>query len=252
MNRQRNVAKIKRLMEGKKETYSRLRLFLISKGILPSLAEKVSLEFMQSAKEMGVLPQILANYIHTGPDLTFEKKKCIALVGPTGVGKTTTILKLAQHYSEQQKQVAILSLDKKTQSYGFPLLEKPEGDFDLILVDTEGCNFYQEKRVDSLGERLAEIPNVEVHLTLSAATKEVDLYGAIHQFSALEPTNLIFTKLDETLTLGTILNICSKCELPIRYVTCGKLEVARSLFIVRKMLADLNGEEFQQLRHLLI
>ncbi|MCP5469925.1 MAG: ATP-binding cassette domain-containing protein [Chlamydiales bacterium] len=238
MNRQYNVAELKRLLRERKG----ITRFLTSKGVLPELAEKVTLEFTQSAQEMGALPTILARYIRVTGELTFEKPRTLALVGPTGVGKSTTIRKLAEHYRAQNKKVAIGTEESK--------------DADLTILDTEGCNYYQESRVDALGEYLADFPNVQILLCLSASTKEVDLYGAIHQFSSLQPESLIFTKLDETLTLGTLLNICAKSKLPIRYTAHGYplpgiLEVAKPHQIIRKMLADLNTEEFQKLRYIL-
>ena len=242
MNRQKNVAEIRRLFQEKKEAFPKLSRFLVSKGVSPALAEKITVDYIGSAQEVGALPRILASYLNTGEELTFEKKRILAFVGPTGVGKSITIKKIACHH--QDRKVQIISNSEEYQ----------EG-FDLTLIDTEGCNYYQENRVDEIGELLAELPEAEVHLTLSATTKDVDLYGAIHQFSPLRPTSLIFTKLDETLTLGSLMNVCAKCDLPIRYVAYGyplpgQLELADASKIVRKMLADLNQPEFQRLRSL--
>ena len=242
MNRQKNVAEIRRLIQEKKQTFPKLARFLVSKGVAPALAEKITIDYISSSQEVGALPKILASYLKIGKEITFEESKVLAFVGPTGVGKSITLLKIANHHSN--KKVQIIS---KREDY-------QEG-FDLTLIDTEGCNYYQENRVDEIGEFLAEFPTLEVHLCLSATTKDVDLYGAIHQFSPLRPTHLIFTKLDETLTLGSLMNVCAKCDLPIRYVAYGyplpgKLELANASKIVRKMLADLNQPEFQKLRSL--
>ena len=240
MNRQRNVAEIRRLIEEKKQAFPKLARFLISRGVTSSLAEKIAMDYMGSAQEAGALPKILARTIRTGEEISFERPRLIALVGPTGVGKSITLSKIAAHHA-----------DKKVQ-----IISRPDGyreGFDLTLIDTEGCNFYQEKRVDAIGALLADLPKAEVHLCLSATTKDVDLYGAIHQFSPLRPNHLIFTKLDETLTLGSLINVSARCTLPIRYVTYGyplpgHLELAQGLNIVRKMFADLNEPAYQQLR----
>lgn len=242
LNRQKNVAQIRRLLEEKKQAFPKLTRFLSSKGVAPALAERITIDYISSAQEVGALPRILASHLNIGQDLTFDKPEVIALVGPTGVGKSITLLKIANYYSDKRVQIV-----SKAEDYR-------EG-FDLTLIDTEGCNYYLENRVDAIGQLLEGLPEADVHLCLSATTKDVDLYGAIHQFSPLRPTHLIFTKLDETLTLGSLLNVCAKSSLPIRYVSYGyplpgKLELADASKIVRKMLADFNEPEFQKLRAL--
>ena len=129
---------------------------------------------------------------------------------------------------------------------------------EVILIDTEGCNFYQPHRIDQLGETIAPLSQEsEIVLTLSAAAKEVDLYGAIHQFSPLRPASVLFTKLDETLASGVVINIATKADLPIGYIAYGyplpgEVHIADGNAITHKILTDFNEEEFQFLRHLTV
>lgn len=241
MERKKHVAEIKRLMQERKETkdlYTSLTRFLISKGVTRPLAEAIARE----GKELNGLKESLVKRVRTAGELTFPKK--LALVGPTGVGKTTTLQKLAEFYRKQGKKVTLLDSEQEI-----------KGDGDLILIDTPGCNYYLPNRVDQIGELLAKCGPAEVVLTLSASTKDVDIYGAIHQFSPLRPTSLAFTKLDETLAMGILINVSAKTEIPIRYITYGyplrgEIELADPNKITHKILTTFNQKEFNYLRQL--
>lgn len=160
---------------------------------------------------------------------------------------------------DQQKGGALEQIQKEAKVpffLGIEAYSNLQG-FDLVLIDTEGCNYYQPNRIDGLGELLAECGEVKKLLTLSAATKDVDIYGAIHQFSPLEPTGLVFTKLDETLASGALLNVTQKTSLPIHYIAHGyplpgNIELASAKEITKKILADFNHQEFQFLRQLIM
>lgn len=265
MNIKYNVSEIKRLMAERKEGIHATARFLISKGICAMLADEISLELTEDGKEIIRLKEKIMHRLRVTGELCFEKPRKLVFVGPTGVGKTTALMKLASHYLEQNKKVALMTLDEGKKS----VLEKwaevqkipfftaiPQDFFDLFLIDTEGCNFYQPNRVEALGEKLATcVSEAEVLLTLSASAKEVDLYGAVHQFSPLKPSSLVFTKLDETLASGVLVNVCAKTDIPIRYISYGyplpgNIQVADVKLITHKILTDFNKEEFQLLRQL--
>ncbi len=273
MERKKNIEAIRRLLEKRREKgneadHSTLTHFLVSKGIAYSIAKEITLEFTEKGYELNLLQGIVAKRVHTLGDLPFDHPKKIALVGPTGVGKTTTLIKLALYYTQHMKKnVAIVTLDPNKQAHvsleanllpwKIPLFLEIESvdSYDLVLIDTEGCNFYQPNRVDAIGEKLAVSSGIEVVLTLSASTKDVDLYGAIHQFSPLQPSSLAFTKLDETLTMGALINVSMKTDLPIRYISFGyplpgEVQIADPEEITHKILTELNDEEFQFLREL--
>ncbi len=263
-----NVAEIKRRLQERKEasgTYQSLTRFLISKGVARPIAETITLDFSQDGRELSALKESLVKRIHTAGELTFPTR--LAVIGPTGVGKSTILLKLADYYRKEGKTVAIVALDQEkggafaqleayAKEWGIELhesLDHAEGD--LVLIDTSGCNFYQPHRVDQLGEVLAACGDIEVLLTLSAGAKDVDLYGAIHQFSPLCPTSLAFTKLDETLANGVLINVSEKTDIPIRYVAYGyplpgEIQLADPYKITHKILTEFNQEEFNYLRQL--
>lgn len=268
MERKKNVAEIKRLIQEKKEAadaYHALTRFLISKGVARPLAEKITLEFSQDGCELSGLKERLVKQIRTAGELSFPAR--LALVGPTGVGKTTTLLKLADYYRKQGKTVSIVALDHE-KGGTFDQLKHyadewkialhtslDQAQAELVLIDTTGCNFYLPHRVDQLGEQLALCGTVEVLLTLSAAAKDVDLYGAIHQFSPLQPSSLAFTKLDETLASGVLINVSAKTDLPIRYIAYGyplpgEIQLADPYEITHKVLTEFNHEEFNHIRYL--
>jgi len=281
-DRKKNIAEIRRLIEEKKKQhlFSEITRFLIVKGISKVTAEEIIRQLSVQVTDgyekcFGFLQEILATHVKTCDGLQFSKgeQKVVALVGPRGVGKTTTALKLASHYGvnggkttrlislDTEKAGALEQLEKYATEWKIPLstgLERvQELKEELIIIDTTGCNFYQTERVDQIAQLfLAQESPVEIHLALSMATKDIDLYGAIHQFSALKPASLIFTKMDETLTTGVLINVSSKTHIPISHIAYGyplpgELHVADSRKIAHKILAERNEEEFNFLRQLL-
>lgn len=250
--------------------------FLLAKGISKAIVDEI-LEGLRLALKskagfekhlwLSILNRLLSEALHTSAGFHLTGSKVIALVGPTGIGKTTTLIKLSEFLSEKNKKVALLCLDHEKAGSSIPVEKSGEGDlfyrkeqcpfadYDITLIDTAGCNYYEPHRVEEVGNQLSTISEVEIHLVLSAAAKEVDLYGAIHQFSSLKPKSLIFTKLDETLAPGVLVNISSKVEMPISYIAYGyplpgKIEEAVSAKIAHKILTDFNDRHFHLLRQL--
>lgn len=179
-----------------------------------------------------------------------KKTKLVFFMGPTGVGKTTTIAKLASYFKLEKKlKVALITCDtyriaavEQLRTYAnildvplqvvytieeFNSAVKGYKDYDLIFVDTAGrshknneqCNeilhFVNDCQIDENVEK-------ETFLVLSAATKYKDLLNINQVFSSLKNYSIIFTKLDETTCLGNILNMKLHTGLQLSYVTSGQ------------------------------
>ncbi|HJP18573.1 MAG TPA: flagellar biosynthesis protein FlhF [Nitrospinota bacterium] len=203
----------------------------------PSLNNNVKAQFF---KEME-------KFIKTaGPLRTSVKKpKVVSFVGPTGVGKTTTIAKLAAELSlNQKKEVALLTLDtyriaaiEQLKIYSkiidIPLSiarDKKEfqealqlyKDKDIVLIDTAGSSRKDEKQMKELMDFLKGDVSVETHLVLSSTDQEDILFSNIKRFYPLSVDRLIFTKLDEANSFGMLFNIAMKTNKAISYFTTGQ------------------------------
>lgn len=174
--------------------------------------------------------------------------RVIFFVGPTGVGKTTTIAKIASSFRvEQRKKVALLTADtyriaaaEQLRTYA-NILEVPFRvvytakeiastiedfrEYDYILVDTTGHSPNNEAQCENMGDLINSVETTatkEVFLVLSASTKYRDLMKIADTYKEIADYKLIFTKLDETSTLGNIYNLKMYTGAPLSYVTCGQ------------------------------
>jgi flagellar biosynthesis protein FlhF len=173
------------------------------------------------------------------------RPQVVAFIGPTGVGKTTTVAKLAaQHAIEQNKKVAFISLDSyrigaaeelkvyakaigipvKTASTpsAFRAVVKAFRKYDLVLVDTPGFSPENPNEIDNLKAYLQGTDSIEIHLLLSAGTKESDLFNTLKRLNTLAVQYLIFTKLDESCTYGNLINLLIRYSLPLSFFTSGR------------------------------
>lgn len=170
----------------------------------------------------------------------------IPLVGPTGVGKTTTIAKLAATYAlthgyevglvtaDTYRIAAVEQLRTYAEILNLPLevvyspddmrpaLERLQ-DKHLVLVDTAGRSPYHADQMEELGALLAAMGPSHAHLVLSATTRHADMVEIADRFLACAPVEgLIITKLDETSTYGLVYNAVRRTGLPLAYVTHGQ------------------------------
>ena len=173
------------------------------------------------------------------------RPRTIALVGPTGVGKTTTIAKLAATFKiKQKKNVALITLDTyriaavdQLKTYagiiGVPLhvVLKPEeiestlakcSRYDVVLIDTAGRSQRDDERLTQLSQFLAEARPHETHLVLSSTCSQQVLMETVDRFSCVKTDRIIFTKLDEAVTFGVLLNVLGKADKRLSYVTTGQ------------------------------
>ena len=180
-----------------------------------------------------------------GLELKSRKRKIAALLGPTGVGKTTTLAKIAaQCVLEKGISTAFITADtyrisavEQLKTYadilGLPIaivytpdeLKEAIQKFrqkQLILIDTAGRSQYNEFQMDELKELLAAHPRMEKHLVVSATTKEEDVGEIMARFSACKPDRIIFTKTDETRTVGMVVNLLAGGSLPLSFLSNGQ------------------------------
>ncbi|WP_099158114.1 flagellar biosynthesis protein FlhF [Virgibacillus ndiopensis] len=188
----------------------------------------------------------ITNKLHK---LSFEgvtyAKKIVHFVGPTGVGKTTTIAKVAaKSMLNDQKKVAFITADtyriaaiEQLKTYA-RILDVPIevayniedykdavnkfSDYDLILVDTAGRNFREKKYVDELKRSIQFEADIETYLVLSLTAKPKDINDIFNQFQHIPIKELIFTKVDETTQYGSMLNVMLNNNKGIAYLTNGQ------------------------------
>ncbi|MEZ5401119.1 MAG: hypothetical protein R2729_15715 [Bryobacteraceae bacterium] len=170
------------------------------------------------------------------------------LAGPPGSGKSTSLVKLAFLYAAAEGQpLRLVSLDNKRPlaaeqlrryaqllgsrfAFGATRQEirqlfrgghQTGSDNEYTIVDMPGCAAYDNRTFEYIQEALALIPDAELHLVLSAATRTADLMDAVESFSALRPDRLLFTHLDETRRLGGVFTAAARTNLPISYLCDG-------------------------------
>lgn len=169
----------------------------------------------------------------------------IALVGPTGVGKTTTIAKLAAAYKlHQGRSVALITTDTsrvgaveqlagyaKLLGVPFAVASSPDdirdalSEFaaaDVVLIDTAGVPAREPARALALGDLLAAANPTETHLVLSGTMSEPAMLAAARTLSPTAPNRVVFTKLDEAMTFGVLLNVATTLQTELSFVTNGQ------------------------------
>jgi len=171
--------------------------------------------------------------------------RIIAFVGPTGVGKTTTIAKLAANFKLREgKSVGLVTIDTyriaavdQLRTYAdiinVPLRVVVSPDelseaidslrqFHVILIDTAGRSQNDQIRLHELKSFIDRADPDEVHLVLSATASQANIQANIRRFSALGIDRIVFTKLDEAVAVGMLLNVVRKLDQSISYVTTGQ------------------------------
>lgn len=214
-------------------------------AIKPHCAEGVSPESLRRicAKELASLVPISPPPARVGR--SGGRPYVMAMVGPTGVGKTTTVAKLAADFALRDGQrVGLIAADTyrigamdQLRTYAdiigvpmhavhgpedVPAVLKALADCDVVLIDTAGRAPRDAERISELAETLDAASPDETHLVLSAAAAEPVAQEAATRFANLRPTCVTFTKIDEALQFGLLLNVSRAGGIGLRYLTTGQ------------------------------
>ena len=171
--------------------------------------------------------------------------KIVALIGTAGVGKTTTIAKLAAvQHSRRKKQTAVISIDHfgiaanaQLKTYariiGIPLetavnpneLKRAVKQYrhkDLIIIDTPGVNPTDQIQIRELNSFFVKLPELQKHLVASVTTKDKDLIELSPILKEIGVQRLLFTKIDESSTFGNMLNMLIRTQIPLSFLSSGR------------------------------
>jgi len=236
--------------------------------LLGFLQEKIDAGTLAEGRERTALREVVERTVRVAPDLaeTDGEQRVVALVGPTGVGKTTTVAKLAARFALQQgRRVGLITLDtfriaavEQLKTYanitgvplrvaldaeGFRDAVEQFADREIVLVDTAGQSPRDE---ESLSQLLALFPSgvqAEVHLVLSVTTRSRDLERILRHYAPVKASRLLLTKLDETICHGPLFGLPVVSRLPLSYLTTGQnvpddLEIATPRAVADHLLDE--------------
>jgi len=250
---------------------------ILSTGLTPEFVHGLVREIETMGKDLTGpnICETVRNYLHwklmesvdvTGP--ASEGTKIWVFVGPTGVGKTTTLAKLAAHFRiRANKKITLITFDTyrlgavdQLRTYA-RILELPleiayhrEGlkqiierniHQDLLLIDTMGSSPNDTRRLEVLRDFLTVHPKIENHLVLSATTKDKDLARIVEGYGFLPIKSYIFTKIDETEEYGPLFNQIWRDRKPLSYLTNGQkvpedIELATKMRVANLVLSNIS------------
>lgn len=242
----------------------------VEQYFIHAYAEKLKVKFENATMitEEEVIEYILEDMrSHFNTENVFEKEvQTIALIGPTGVGKTTTLAKMAWQFHGMKKTVGFITTDhsrigtvQQLQDYvktiGFEVIAvrdeaamtraltyfKEEARVDYILIDTAGKNYRASETVEEMIETMGQVEPDYICLTLSASMKSKDMIEIITNFKDIHIDGIVFTKFDETASSGELLKIPAVSSAPIVLMTDGQdvkknMHIATAEHLAKQML----------------
>lgn len=223
----------------------------------PALIERINENLMKryEQQQMRAIPfdvqkkwvsEFLTHLLKTRKIGGFQyEKRLLNIIGPTGVGKTTTIAKIAaKAVLKDNKKVAFITTDTyriaaidqlKTYAellnvpvevaynlHDFKEANEKFRHFDLVIIDTAGRNFRDKQYVAQLKNIIDFNEEMETYLVLSLTSKYEDMREIIQQFNHFPIEKVIFTKKDETSSYGAIINVMDEFSLGLAYITDGQ------------------------------
>ncbi|MGH0925557.1 flagellar biosynthesis protein FlhF [Bacillus pacificus] len=242
----------------------------VEQYFIHAYAEKLKVKFENATMitEEEVIEYILEDMrSHFNTENVFEKEvQTIALIGPTGVGKTTTLAKMAWQFHGKKKTVGFITTDhsrigtvQQLQDYvktiGFEVIAvrdeaamtraltyfREEARVDYILIDTAGKNYRASETVEEMIETMGQVEPDYICLTLSASMKSKDMIEIITNFKDIHIDGIVFTKFDETASSGELLKIPAVSSAPIVLMTDGQdvkknIHIATAEHLAKQML----------------
>jgi len=248
---------------------------MIYRGVRKDIARKLveeacgydielgKLDFKEDVQE-SLMDSFEKNIVIEGERILEHTPKVLVLVGPTGVGKTTTIAKLSYLFKRAGKRPGVITLDSYRvgaveqlrafigiMELPFRVADSPEEFLrgleemesrDVILVDTAGRSHHDKLRLNEL-KLFLESFDASIYLTLSANLSELVMYEVIMQFGIFPIKGLVFSKLDETTYPGNVINVAYRTKLPILCFTTGQtvpddIVMANYPYITKLMLEE--------------
>lgn len=225
----------------KSKLHMKLESSDVDSKIISEIVKMVN-EISDDRTEEEKLKEIVNNMVKVSQN---KEENVIVLVGPTGVGKTTTIAKLAGRLSLiENKKVGLITIDtyrigavEQLKTYAdimnipfnvvFTIKDMQSAlesmsDCDVILVDTTGRSSKNTMQISELRAFIDKVKTENIHLVISCTTKNKDIDVIVNGYKPLNYNNVIITKLDETSTYGSILNIVKSAKKPISFITTGQ------------------------------
>jgi flagellar biosynthesis protein FlhF len=241
----------------------------LARRIAEQLKARVPAEQLRDrARLRAAVRDLVKEQIRCTDGIALRPGRCtrVAFIGPTGVGKTTTIAKLISIYAHRGREVAVITNDtyriaateqirRVAQLVGIPIrvcqrpgdLESALAEFedrDLVLVDTAGRSQKNARRLEELKDVLGAVQPDETHLVVSMTTQPETVVDVAERFAPCGYDRLVVTKLDEAIRLGTVLDVLSRVPIELSFITTGQ-EIPRDIEVAdpARLTSLILGEE---------